>query len=521
METGNTQATQHYHKHPSEFLGQLVGEPENIQNNLPAGAPAVHKLLPSTKLPGGFDATPIPHAAPGFTLKFIVHRAANLPIGDLSSLSSDPFVALYLKVDLPRRHKQDPDVVFRTPTIRKSVNPVWDCEWVVANVPASGFQLKCRIYDEDPINHDDRLGNVRVDVEHLHDAWVGIKNQPFKIRRRMASKRSYLLTALTASANTTPLLFISIECLGKTLGTEGGQMYTVGPNMWTQHFSPLIGMLAGTRDSEQGRDGSSVVTRYNFQAIQIQLKGPVPPSLYHRYVEFKPFVAGMFTSRSLRGRILNRALHHQHARIYNFSRSTVYGMEPSPSALLTKQFLEFVHHGQGGKVFTYVLTLDGQLRFTETGKEFRIDMLSKHTMHSDVSIYIAYSGEFFIRKLRHGTRDSSSLEPGYTHDPPEGPSIAKDASLVLNDLSTFELVIDNDSGTYRPSAECLPQLQEFLSMNLPGLRVTTLDCQRDAELLSRLKSEQRDRKVQTARQLAYIQETGSASSISNSGVDGS
>jgi hypothetical protein len=33
-----------------------------------------------------------------------------------------------------------------------------------------------------------------------------------------------------------------------------------------------------------------------------------------------------------------------------------------------------------------VITLDGMFRFTETGKEFGIDMLSKHTMHSDVNV---------------------------------------------------------------------------------------------------------------------------------------
>ena len=105
----------------------------------------------------------------------------------------------------------------------------------------------------------------------------------------------------------------------------------------------------------------------------MQLSGPVPDELYHRYVEFKPFVAGMFTAHSLSGRILNRALHHQHARIYNHDRSTTYGVFPEPSIEMTKKFLEFAHYDQGGRIFTYVITLDGQWRFTETGKEFGIE----------------------------------------------------------------------------------------------------------------------------------------------------
>lgn len=46
---------------------------------------------------------------------------------------------------------------------------------------------------------------------------------------------------------------------------------------------------------------------------------------------------------------------------------------------MTVKFLDLVHYDLGGRVFAYVLTLDSLLRFTETGKEFGIDMLSKHT----------------------------------------------------------------------------------------------------------------------------------------------
>jgi hypothetical protein len=71
----------------------------------------------------------------------------------------------------------------------------------------------------------------------------------------------------------------------------------------------------------------------------MQLKGPVPVRLYHRYVEFKPFVAGMFTCRSFRGRILDSALHHQHDIIYNFRRTTMYGSFSAPCDDFTRKFL--------------------------------------------------------------------------------------------------------------------------------------------------------------------------------------
>ncbi|OJD09933.1 hypothetical protein AJ78_08850 [Emergomyces pasteurianus Ep9510] len=273
-------------------------------------------------------------------------------------------------------------------------------------------------------------------------------------------------------------------------------------------------------DSVPAQNGKKPVTRYNFQAIQMQLKGPVPSSLYHRYVEFKPFVKGMFTSHSLRGRILNHALHHQHVRIYNFDRSTVYGVYPSPSLQFTQQFLEFVHYDMGGRIFTYVITLDGQWRFTETGREFGINMLSKHTMHSDISIYIAFAGEFFVRRSSQHARKSRSSSP-----PPRSKnnSIHQDMSgdggssaPITTDPSAYELVIDNDSGTYRPNAKLLPELRGFLSMNFPGLHVTTFDCQKDSKLLYKLKEEQRDRKIRSGRQMTYLQRVSSLSSLSSS-----
>jgi Arf-GAP/SH3 domain/ANK repeat/PH domain-containing protein len=107
----------------------------------------------------------------------------------------------------------------------------------------------------------------------------------------------------------------------------------------------------------------------------MQLTGPVPNELYHRYVEFKSFVGGMFQGSGLRGRVLNKALHHQHQNIYAFTNRTEHGYLESDKEK-TLRFLRMAHFDQGGRTFTYVLTLDGLLRFCETGPEFGIDLLS-------------------------------------------------------------------------------------------------------------------------------------------------
>jgi len=206
---------------------------------------------------GGFEKAPVPSVPPGYTVKFTFHRANNLPLADLNSLSSDPFLVAQLDTNIPTRHEEDPRLQFRTPTIRRSINPVWNSEWVVANVPGSGFALKARIYDEDPADHDDRLGNVHVHVDRLSDGWEGIKEQSYVVKKRMGSKRAYTLRGCTAmfsrSAMISPDLIVSVEVLGKTETSNGGRLWTVGPCYWSQHFSPMIGRIAGTK--EPGKDG--------------------------------------------------------------------------------------------------------------------------------------------------------------------------------------------------------------------------------------------------------------------------
>jgi len=506
------------------------------------------------KPPGGFDSTPVPHAPPGYTVRITIHRATKLPMSDLSTMSSDPYCLLQINTGLRTRHKEDPELRFRTHTIWKSTEPEWNEEWIIEHMPASGFKLKARIYDEDAANRDDRLGNVHVHVGALSENWEGIKNAPYKIKKRAGSKRAYLLRSVAVcmgrAHDMSGDLYVSVEVLGKSQGEEGGRAYTTGLNYWCQHRSPLLGRIAGRKDdgnssgddpehlgpdhaaqsrantgssSEAGlvkndaKDGGNSKSKkttgtYDFQANQFQLTGPVPPELYHRFVEFKPWIGSLFNRKGVRGWVMHAALHRQHVHVYNYNRQTRYGVFDGPSDAMTRKFLELVHHDDGGRIFTYVLTLDALFRFTETGQEFGIDMLSKHTMHSDASIYIAFSGEFFIRRLEHphherddddsqnrnkksntGSNVSSAAPDSQTHPPTSLPS-GPPSSAPPPSPAYYELIIDNDSGTYRPNAKLLPLLREFLLKNLPGLKIVTLDSQADAEQMKTWKDQQRARK---------------------------
>lgn len=209
--------------------------------------------------PGGFDPTPLPDAPQGYTIRFIFHGASNLAPADFVTISSDPFLHATLKGTQPKRHKEDPDLTHRTRTIRKTTEPQWDDEWVVANVPPTGFTLKCRLYDEDFPDHDDRLGNVTIKVPSISSDWKGIPppGRVYEAKKRVMSKRAYLTKAVTSVVNhnrhMTPLLRVSMELLGPS-DPPYAQMCTLGPTTWVKHFSPLIGRIAGVKVNANSDD---------------------------------------------------------------------------------------------------------------------------------------------------------------------------------------------------------------------------------------------------------------------------
>ena len=132
---------------------------------------------------------------------------------------------------------------------------------MLANVPASGFRLKCRLYDEDPADHDDRLGNATIIVDRLDEKWSGIKEQAYKIKKRMGSKRAYALRLFAVCIQRTKHmdghLFVSVEVLGKTETQDGGRCYTVGPMWCTKHYSPMLGRIAGRKEPGDEAQGQS------------------------------------------------------------------------------------------------------------------------------------------------------------------------------------------------------------------------------------------------------------------------
>jgi hypothetical protein len=105
-------------------------------------------------------------------------------------------------------------------------------------------------------------------------------------------------------------------------------------------------------------------------------------------------------------------------------------------------------------VYTYIISAeDDSLRFSETGAAFFVDFASKHALHSNCAESVRYSGEFHPRP-KGGWQN-------FTDD-------------TQDEDVEWEMVIDNNSGTYSPDPALLPQLKELLEYNFPGFSFVAL-----------------------------------------------
>ncbi|CAE7059242.1 unnamed protein product [Rhizoctonia solani] len=454
-----------------------------------------------------------------YDLEITFHSAHALPVSDVPSLSADPYILASLRVPsyAGREDPGPPPLTFRTRTIHRNRNPDWGSEvWRVGGIPGAGCVLRIAVRDEDGGKKDDRLGEARVSFlgrEPVKDGersaeqdWgriregLNVERREAAIKKRRGGARAFVSTYITAAISRAVSrhggnVVISVKVLGLSQNQKDRRPYTLGPHYYSIHFSPLLGKIIGTRSTNASNARKAAVS--TFQANQLQLTGPVPKELQHKYVGYRPFIESMFSKSGIKGRLLNRALKKQYQFIYSHDTATVYGCverahgasnadEPNASDkdlnILAAQFLHMTQHGAGYRLYTYVITLDGQLRFTETGDEFAVEMLSKHSasrqMHADAARYIAFSGEFFVRKIGTKGWEDDLDEQLDEHEDGAGEKHNKhqtEPTKAINKAkhhppSQYELVIDNDSGTYRPNKDLLPVLAAYLGneANLGG-----------------------------------------------------
>lgn len=112
-------------------------------------------------------------------------------------------------------------------------------------------------------------------------------------------------------------------------------------------------------------------------------------------------------------------------------------------------------------MYTYIISAeDDSFRFSETGAAFFVDYASKHALQSNCAAAVRYGGEF--------------------HPRPAG-GWAGFSEGVRDDEVRWELVVDNNSGTYAPDAGALPGVKALLEYNFPGFGIFAMG-QDDPEL---------------------------------------
>ncbi|KAF7791005.1 hypothetical protein EIP86_001964 [Pleurotus ostreatoroseus] len=226
-----------------------------------------------------------------------------------------------------------------------------------------------------------------------------------------------------------------------------------GPIRFTRHFSPTVGRLTNINDER-------LYSTWKMYLRRVRLYFGDTVQHWNRDYRAAQTIFQGPTSLAVRSTI-----QAGHAMLYARSTTNGFGVVDTP-----RDVLAILHGGQAGSphahrvkpaVYTYVIAVDDDsFRFSETGAAFFVDFASKHALHANCAQAVRYSGEFHPRPAG-GWENFSDETP--------------------DDQVRWELVIDNNSGTYAPDKAMLPTLKSLLEFNFPGFTIQALD-REDPEL---------------------------------------
>jgi len=368
--------------------------------------------------------------------------ASGLPKMDLVGSCDPYFVA-----------KIDDAISFVSTVQPNTLCPVWNETWNVKNVPEHA-NLKVEVMDKDE-------GSIL-------DDYIGA----FETSLTQGAKEIEIVSAMLKRIRGTFWMKITTTpSVDPTL-----RRYTFdGPVRYSRHFSPALGRLTNLNDERL------------YSTWKLHIKG-VPLFFRDETQHWNTAYAAaqaIFTSRpsgiAIRSSVVaaHRLLYARSTRngfgilstkedVMNLLRAVPGRITPSPGLSAAASSCTLASnsgsaHRVKPAVYTYVITNgDDTLRFSETGAAFFVDFASKHALHANCAESVRYSGEFHPRP---GVPGGWS---GFSDDIPD-------------DQVQWEIVVDNNSGTYAPDAMLLPELKSLLEYNFPGLKFVALD-RKDPEL---------------------------------------
>ena len=339
----------------------------------------------------------------------------------------------------------------------RTLQPVWNELWHVKNVPTDAT-LAVQVMDKDEGKTDDFVGKFETTVARgakeavlqgpLHRRrsgtfWLKVRTPP-SLYRQHNTQVTHTRAQIESREPTTPLCSTT-------------PAYTFdGPLRYVQHYSPTLGQLTRVNDARL------------YSTWEVRLRGVRAffgdefQSWNTEYAAAQGIFGARPTALALRGTIRagHRAL---------YARST----RDRTGALDTGADVLALLHGDPRElrvkpaVYTYVITEEDEtMRFSETGAAFFVDFASKHALHANCAPRVRYSGEFHPRPACAG--GWAGFGDG-------------SADADADERTRWELVVDNNSGTYAPSREMLPALRALLQHNFPEVTIHALD-REDPEL---------------------------------------
>ncbi|KAG8888775.1 hypothetical protein FRB98_006787 [Tulasnella sp. 332] len=210
---------------------------------------------------------------------------------------------------------------------------------------------------------------------------------------------------------------------------------------------------------------------HQYASWRISLNGVSDPRFFgnvHQHWNAEHKLAKKIFGHGLPSEVLLHGIHKAHHVLYHKGTADVHGNLIWAGDLLDIFKAGTIDNRLRPVLYTYVIDDSDMWKFSETGAALSVNVVSKHILHSAASPTIRYSGEFHWRPVVDGYW--SGLH----------------GTNALEDASTqWELVIDNNSGTYAPDKRLLPNLKALLEFNFPGLRVVALEHEDPALKLSK------------------------------------
>ncbi|EAU89347.2 hypothetical protein CC1G_03612 [Coprinopsis cinerea okayama7 len=311
--------------------------------------------------------------------------------------------------------KLDDRITFVSNVIKNTLSPVWNEVWRVKNVPSTA-SLRVEVWDKDEGSAtDDYIGKSLTSVT-------------------AAAKELEIEAPSIALRKSRGTFWLKVESTPSTMRQQQEFQYLFdGPIRFTRHFSPTVGLFTasstvraiGETPSEPVHDPRLYSTwKFHIKGVPLFFRDVHQPWNRDYPAAQKIFGQGP-TSLAVRGTV-----QAGHSMLYARFADNGSGIldtrnKDNPEIEEPISLKEVLHAGGSANerikpaVYTYIISsIDDTLRFSETGAAFFVDFASKHALHANCAPQV-----------------------------------------------DWELVVDNNSGTYAPDKMVLPTVQECLESN--------------------------------------------------------